>query len=179
MSPPTGLPFHSEASADIGAGIDPVFAYLDDPRHLAEHMETSSAMMAGSSMRIEVDEHGGRGIGSHIRMTGRVMGLPLSVDETVVTYEPPRCKAWATVGEPRLLVLGGYCMGVDLRPQVGATRLRIWIDYAWPAGGLPRLLGRLLGATYARWCIEQMLRSCRDRFPAHRGGHGETPLTFP
>jgi hypothetical protein len=164
MSPNPRFPLHQEASADIGADIDQVFAYVDDPRHLAGHMETSSPMMAGSSMQIEVDERGGRGMGAHIRMTGRALGFPLSLDEAVVVYEPPRHKAWETLGEPRLLILGGYRMGVDLQPLTGMTRLRVWIDYAWPAGGVPRLLGRLLAASYARWCTKQMLRSCRDRF---------------
>jgi len=166
MTPSPRFPLHQEASADIGADIDQVFAYLDEPRNLAGHMESSSPMMAGSSMHIEVDERGGRGLGAHIRMSGRVLGVPLSLDEAVVAYQPPRHKAWETLGEPRLLVLGGYRMGVDLQPLTGMTRLRVWIDYAWPAGGVGRLLGRLLGASYARWCTKQMLRSCRDRFEA-------------
>jgi hypothetical protein len=164
MTPSQPFQFHREAAGDVAAGIGEVFDYLDDPRHLAEHMESSSPMMAGSSMRIDVDGQGGRRVGSQIRMTGRVLGLSLAVEEAITEYAPPRRKVWQTFGEPRLLVIAGYRMGVDLRPGLQATHLCVWIDYDLPRTGVQRWLGLLLGAMYARWCTEQMLRSCQKRF---------------
>lgn len=98
-------------------------------------------------------------------MTGRVLGLRLSVDEVVTQYEPPVRKSWQTVGEPRLLVIGGYAMGVELRPVPRGCDVRVWIDYGLPGGALRAVPGRLLGHWYARWCVDQMLRACQQRFP--------------
>lgn len=152
------FPLHEEASADVAATASQVFAQLDDHRNLSGHMEASSPMMAGSSMRIETDAQGGRAVGSHIRLAGRVLGMTLSVDEAVTEHDPPRRKAWQTLGEPRLLVIGGYRMGFDVLPLVQGSRVRLWIDYALPQHGVGRWLGRLLGGVYARWCTRQMLR---------------------
>src|SRR5205085_2984734 len=94
----TTFAFHHESSGEVAAGADALFAYLDDPRHLVEHMETSSTMMAGSAMRVDVDAQGGRSIGSQIRMSGRMCGLTLSLEEAITEREPPRHKAWQTFG---------------------------------------------------------------------------------
>jgi hypothetical protein len=34
----TAFPYHQESHGDVTASIDAVFAYLDDPRHIAAHM---------------------------------------------------------------------------------------------------------------------------------------------
>jgi len=162
----TTFAHHEEAAADVGAAPTQVFAFLDDHRRVSAHMESSSLMMAGSSMRVETDERRGQAVGSHIRLAGRVLGLRLSLDEVVTDYEPPSRRAWQKVGEPRLLVIGGYRMGFDVREARGGGRVRIWIDYDLPPRGIARWLGRLLGRVYAKWCTGQMLRGCRERFAA-------------
>lgn len=162
----TPFAHHAEAAADVGAAPPEVFAFLDDHRRLSAHMESSSLMMAGSSLRVETDDRHGQAVGSHIRLAGRVLGLRLSLDEVVTDYEPPWRKAWQTVGEPRLLVIGSYRMGFDVRGTSGRGHVRIWIDYDLPPRGVARWLGRLLGRAYARWCTEQMLRGCRQAFGA-------------
>jgi hypothetical protein len=98
-------------------------------------------------------------------MAGRVLGMPLRVDEVVTQYQPPLHRAWRTVGEPQLLVIGGYDMGADLWPTEGGCGMRVWIDYALPPGAARAALGRLLGPLYARWCVNQMLLACQRRFP--------------
>ena len=160
----TTFPLHHESQGDVAAGIDEVFAYLDDPRHIAEHMENSSAMMAGSAMRIDVDARAGRTIGSQIRMSGRMCGLSLSLEEAITEREVPRHKAWQTFGTPRLIVIGHYRMGFDLAPAGAATQLCVWIDYELPSSGLPHWLARPLARFYARWCTEQMVRTAQQRF---------------
>jgi hypothetical protein len=113
--------------------------------------------MAGASMRIESDARNGRAIGSRIRLSGRVLGVALVIEEVVTDYEPPRRKAWQTLCEPRLLVIGPYCMGFDVQPHAGGSHVTMWIDFALPRRGVARWLGRLLGCFYARWCTTQML----------------------
>jgi hypothetical protein len=156
--------YHEETRAEVNAPPVQVFAFLDNHQNLSAHMEKSSLMMAGSSMRIETDEHRGQEVGSHIRLSGRVLGFPLSLDEVVTEHEPPRRKAWQTVGEPRLLVIGGYRMGFDVDAAGRGSGVRMWIDYELPRSAAGRWLGRLFGRAYASWCTDQMLRGCRQRF---------------
>ena len=65
-------------------------------------------------------------------------------------------KAWETVAEPRLLVVGHYRMGFEVQPASGGSRVRVFIDYALPEAGLPRLLGILFANWYADWCTRMM-----------------------
>lgn len=157
----SGYPFHFEASADVPGSPRSVFDALDDHRRLAAHMESNSLMMAGARMAIQVDEGRGQAVGSRIGMTGRVLGMSLRVDEVVTAYEPPWRKVWQTIDEPRLLVIGRYRMGFGVEPLGKGSRVRIWIDYRLPAGGLARWLGAAVGRLYARWCTQQMLLGIR------------------
>jgi hypothetical protein len=88
----------------------------------------------------------------------------LSVDEVVASREPPVGKSWETIGEPRLWVIGRYRMGFELSPKPAGTTLRVFIEYLRPASGLPRLLGRFFGGTYARWCTRQMVTDAQKHF---------------
>ncbi len=113
--------------------------------------------MAWATMNLTVDAGAGRRTGSHIVLRGRVLGIPLYVDEVVTISEPPRRKAWETVGAPQLLVIGSYRMGYELGPDPAGSRLRVFIDYDLPKRGASRLLGRLFGRSYARWCTRRMV----------------------
>lgn len=157
--------FHDQAAGEVSATAETAFAFLDDHRRLSSHME-SSPMMLGSSMRIEIDRLRGQAVGSMIRLHGRVLGMRLALEQAVTEYEPPRRKAWQTLGEPRLLVIGGYRMGFDVEPAGARCRVRIWIDYDLPRAGVGRWLGLLLGRVYARWCTRQMLHDCQAAFRA-------------
>lgn len=155
-------PFHEEATVEVNASSADVFAILDDHRSLSSHMESSSLVLAGSAMHIELDRDQGKAVGSRIRLSGRVFGVRLLVDEEVCEYEPPRRKVWETTGEPRLLVIGRYRMGFSLSPVEAGSSVRIWIDYELPMHGIARWLGRLAGSFYARWCTRQMLLAVRS-----------------
>ena len=150
----TPLPRHHEESVLVLGTPEQVFAFVDDHARFSAHMGQSSWMMAGSRMRTEVDDGHGQRVGSHIRMTGSVLGLPLALDEVVTEREPPHRKAWRTVGTPRLLVIGEYQMGVEIEAQGEGSRLRVFIDYALPARNA--WFGWLFGGTYAKWCVAQM-----------------------
>jgi hypothetical protein len=165
-SPGVHAPFqlHREALADIAADPAAVFAVLDDHRRLSAHMEKSSLMMAGATMKTELDSLRGQAVGSVIRMKGVILGVSLHVEEVVAHHEPPFRKTWETRGEPRLLVIGRYRMGFELSPAATGTRLRVWIDYGLPTGWAGRLLGTLLAGVYADWCVTRMARDATKFF---------------
>lgn len=150
-------PFHTEAQGDIAAQPQELFLHLDDPLRLSSHMQKKSMAMMGSSMRVETDERGGRALGSVIRMGGRVLGLPLGLEEVVVQRDPPFAKAWETVGQPQLVVIGAYRMGFTIEARDAGSRLRVFIDYSLPQRRMGRWMGRLFGATYAHWCCQRMV----------------------
>lgn len=147
---------HDEITVRLAAEADRVFAHLDDPARLGEHMTEPSMMMLGGRMAYERDTGGGREVGSHIRMTGSFLGMTLSVDEVITERVPPVRKAWETVGRQRLIVIDSYRMGFDITPEDGACRLRVFIDYRLSGSLAGRLLGRVLASGYARWCIRRM-----------------------
>lgn len=156
-------PRRGEASAVIGASPEAVFAHLDDPVRLGEHMSRSSMMMGGGRMAYELDPTGGKAVGSHIKMRGRAFGLDLFVEEAVTARDPPRRKEWRTLGEPRLLVIGAYRMGFEITPQEGGSRLRVWIDHQPPKRG-PGRLAPVLGGLYARWCVRRIAADTASSF---------------
>lgn len=158
------LPLHSETSVVLNAPADAVFSHLDDHKHLSAHMSQSSWMMAGSRMAMELDGSKGRTVGARIRLSGRALGIPLSVEEMVTEWNPPLRKVWETTGTPRLLVIGRYRMGYEITPQGDSSLLQVFIDYALPGTRPGRWLGRLLGNFYARWCTRRMAEDAARYF---------------
>jgi hypothetical protein len=149
-------PLHHSSEVDVDADAPSLFAILDGHRRLAAHMEKPSLMMAGATMRVETDALKGRAVGSLIRVTGRVLGLNLVVEEMVTERVPPLRKTWETRGEPRLLVIGSYRMGFTITPQGNRSRLVVFIDYQLPPRGFTHALALLFGRTYAAWCTRRM-----------------------
>ena len=164
------MSLHHETIGIVNVPPAQLFDHLDDPRRLSTHMNQSSAMMLGSRMDTELDAAAGRAVGSNIRMTGRLLGIPLFLEEVVTEHVPPKRKAWQTIGTPQLLVLSEYTMGYEIAPEGAASRLRVFIDYGLPARGLSRWLGRLFGRFYARWCTQRMVQDAVAYFnqPASR-----------
>lgn len=158
------LPYHYESSATIRSPVSQVFAYIDDHTRLSSHMSESSWMMGGGRMEVELDEGRGKKIGSRIRLSGRVFGAELSVEEVVTEHNPPHSKVWETTGSPRLLVIGSYRMGFELSPQKNGSMFRVFIDYALPERAPARWLGRLFGRYYAQWCTQQMVDDAVKHF---------------
>jgi hypothetical protein len=115
---------HFDESAFVAAPADSVFAYADDPARLSAHMRESSWMMGGGRMQTQLDAGRGQAVGSRIRLSGKVFGLELSVEEIVTERIPPKQKVWETTGSPRLLVIGHYRMGFEIEPQKNGSLLR-------------------------------------------------------
>jgi hypothetical protein len=61
-------------------------------------------------------------VGSHILLQGRVLGIPICLDEVIVERVLDLHKAWKTVGEPRLLLIGAYRMGGSISGHATAPR---------------------------------------------------------
>lgn len=158
------LPLHCESKGLVQAPIDQVFAHIDDHARLSSHMSERSWRTGGGRMETEIDSGRGQKVGSRIRLSGRVFGVGLSVEEIVAERNPPRRKVWETTGTPKLLVIGRYQMGFELAPQGKGSMLRVFIDYALPERGLARWLGRLFGRYYARWCTQQMVDDAVKHF---------------
>ncbi len=146
-------------SATINAPADRVFAYVDDIHNLARHMsERGSMPMMGSKLNLEIVTPEPTGIGATYRYSGRVMGLIIDLSETVTRYVPGREKTWRTIGETRLLIIDNYEMRVLVDPMSDArSKLTITIDYTLPRSVLWRAIGRMLAASYARWCLNSMI----------------------
>ena len=158
------LPLRFESNGLVQAPMDQVFAHIDDFTRLSSHMGEPSWRMGGGRMETQIDAGRGQKVGSRIRLSGRVFGVELSVEEIVVERDPPRRKVWETTGAPKLLVVGHYRMGFELSAQGNASMLRVFIDYALPESAPARWLGRLFGRFYARWCTQQMVGDAVKHF---------------
>jgi hypothetical protein len=161
---------HYEVSVVVPAAPEVVFSDIDAPERLSSHMTRRSWMMAGSRMDIIADQDGGRKVGSRVRLEGSLLGIRLAADVRVIERAVPSAKVWQTEGEPRLLVIGRYRMGFAILSLASGSSLRIFIDYSVPERGLPRVLGRMFGAMYARWCIDQMIGDAKLRWSRPPGG---------
>lgn len=160
-----GFSHSDQAVADLRVSAQILFDHLDDQARLGAHMGERSMMMMGGRMTYEFDDAQGRAVGSVIKMGGSFLGYPLSVEEVVVTREPPQRKVWETRGQPRILIIGGYRMGFEITPGgSGVSHLRVFIDYDLPASLFGRLAGRLLAPMYARWCVRRMVTDAARRF---------------
>ena len=160
------LPLRFESNGLVQAPIDQVFAHIDDHARLSSHMGEPSWRMGGGRMETQIDAGRGQKVGSRIRLSGRVFGVELSVEEIVVERDPPRRKVWETTGAPKLLVIGLYRMGFELSAQGNGSMLRVFIEYALPERAPARWLGRLFGRYYARWCTRQMVDDAVHHFEA-------------
>ena len=149
-------PFHHRSEVDVDIAPPVLFAHLDDHRRLARHMEKPSLMMAGATMQVATDALRGQAVGSVMRVTGRVLGIELLVEEMVTERVPPLRKSWETRGEPQLLVMGSYRMGFTIAPREGFSRLVVFIDYELPSRGISRGLALVFGHAYAAWCTRRM-----------------------
>ena len=71
---------HYDDSVLIPAAPVEVFGFIDDHARLSSHMNKSSWMMGGGRMNTSIDAGRGQETGSHIRMSGKVFGITLSLD---------------------------------------------------------------------------------------------------
>lgn len=159
---------HYEESAFIAAPPERVFNFADDHGRLSAHMTRPSWMMGGGRVTVSTNSGGEKRAGSRIKLEGTAFGMRVSVEETVTLYDPPRRKEWETVGEPKLIVIGRYRMGLTASAADEGTKLTVFIDYELPKGPLAQIMGKLLGNAYARWCVRQILKDGRKYFDTNK-----------
>lgn len=165
-------PYVQETRVEIHAPAHDVFDFVDDHSRLSSHMSQRSWMMGGGAMALETDAGHAKVVGSRLKLHGTVFGLRLSVDEVVTERVPPFRKTWDTIGEPALLVIGPYRMGVEVDDRGSSSRLRVWIEYSLPSGLPSRWLGFLFGRLYAGWCTRRMANDTLRHFEAAGRGRG-------
>lgn len=154
---------HYENSTSVPTSANELFDYIDDHKLFSSHMNKLSWMMGGGGrMDVSIDEGRGQKVGSHIRMSGRAFGIGLYLDEVVTRYEPPYLKTWKTVGTPKLLIIGHYQKGIEIKPQDNNSHLHVSIDYDLPKKNT--WLGKLFSTAYAKWCVQQMIKGVSENF---------------
>jgi hypothetical protein len=158
------FPLRVQRSVTLRAAPDMVFAFLDVHENITGHMDRPTWAMLGGYMRTTLDAFAGKQIGSVIEVSGKVLGMSISLVEEVVRRVPPLSKQWQTVGVPQLLVIGGYRMGFDVEPVSEGCRVTVFIDYELPRAQPQALLGRLLGPAYARWCVNRVIDTVTHSF---------------
>lgn len=153
---------HYEDKVEILASARELFSFIDDHTKLSSHMNKSSLMMGGGSMKTMIDEGNGQKVGSHIRMSGNVLGIEIFLDEVITHREPPFLKIWETVGVPKLIIIGHYRMTAKIEEKEKKSILSVSIDYNLPTKNV--WLGKLFGNYYAKWCVKQMIKTPQDNF---------------
>ena len=170
----SSYPYRHETVVFVHAPVRDVFDFLDDHSRLSAHMTRRSWMMGGGSMAIETDSARARAVGSKLKLHGTVFGIRLSVEDVVTERTPPFRKVWETIGEPALLVIGSYRMGIELDDRGASASLRVSIEYALPRGRPARWFGFLFGRQYAGWCTRRMANDAFRHFEATGGGRDGT-----
>lgn len=150
---------HYQEVVDVVASPKEIFDYVDNHLNFSSHMNKSSMMMGGGKMKTELDADQGKVVGSHIKMSGNVLGINLFLDEVITQHIPPYRKVWETVGTPNLLVIGTYELGFEIAKENDKSEFKVFINYNLPEDGLFKLLGFLFGGIYAKWCVHQMIQS--------------------
>ena len=162
---------HYDEGSLIHASADEVFQFVDTPENLAGHMEKPTWKMLWGWMRNTTDDKGAHEVGSVIRLDGSLLGTKLSLIEKVTEREAPYYKAWQTFDKINLVVIGHYTMGFKITPQSSDSNLNVFIDYELPRSRRTHWLGHLLGDTYAKWCVREMLHAAEARFQSSGGTH--------
>jgi uncharacterized protein YndB with AHSA1/START domain len=100
----------------IAAPPEAIFAFLVDPR---KHREIDGS----GTVRDAKGEPQTLGLGSTFGMSMK-MGLPYSMESTVIEYEENRRIAWQTHGPTRIgKLVGGRIWRYELEPVEGGTRV--------------------------------------------------------
>ena len=156
---------HYESSGVVAAGPEVVFDLIDDHRTFYAHV-LKLARLLGGRMTLEMDDGGGKAVGSRIRLFGRFLGRSLSLEEVITRRDAPHDKTWQTVGLPNFLVLGEYRFRMHVEPDGRSARLTIAMDYDSPAGA--GWLKRRVSDFYARLCAAEMVKSAQRRLGQSR-----------
>ena len=161
------LPLRYESSGFVQSPIDQVFAHLDDHTRLSSHMSERSWRTGGGRMETEIDEGRGQTVGSRIRLSGRVLGVELSVEEIVVRARsaPPQGLGnhWRTEAScDRSLPNGLRAVGPEGTVRCSASSSNTRCRSADPPVGLDACsAGTTQGGVPSRWSTTPSITSRR------------------
>lgn len=152
---------HYEESIFIPAPARNVFDYVDDHSRYYSHV-IKFARLLGGHMDLQMDESHGQSVGSHIRLSGKVFGRSLSLEEVITKREVPYIKTWETVGTPKFLIVGKYQYTVRVESKDHGSFLNISFDFSPPKkSGWFRLF---LSNIYSKMCAGEMVKMTRNYF---------------
>lgn len=154
----------AEATADVGAPADVVYAIL------ADYDEGHPAVLPPEHFTGLEVERGGRGAGTVIRFGVRAMGRVRESRAEISEPEPGRLLRETALDDPRGLVTE------FLVEPVGAARARVTISTAWTARGLGSILeGLLAPALLRRIYVAELARIDEVARRAAAGGRPSAP----
>jgi hypothetical protein len=148
-------------SIEIKAQPSEVFKHVDNINNTGTHMSKSNMPMMGGSLKTEILSKNEIGPGATYRMYGKVMGMDIDFTETVTKWIENQERVWETIGDPKLLIMGGYAMNFNVRPSNWGTRLTFGIKYSYPKSAFWKFIAFLLGDWYAKWCLKNMAKDVK------------------
>lgn len=148
-------------TAEILAPPQEVFAYLDNLNNVGMHMTSSSMAMLGGKLRLQPLSKSTAGKGASYRWTGRVLGMPIDITETVTEWIENREKTWETVGKQKMIVMSSYRMHLILTPVKEGTHVFFEIEYQLPKSPFAWIAGKLLARRYADWCLRRATQDAK------------------
>ena len=134
-----------------------VFAQMDDFSKTGMHMTESSMMMMGSKLKLEQLSTNAIGVGASYRWYGKMMGMIMDFSETVTKWQPPKLKAWETVGEAKIIIMSWYRMWFEIMPAENGTIAKLSISYLPPKQWYYKILSFFFARLYCNWCLNNML----------------------
>ena len=137
---------------------------MDDLSKTGMHMSQSSMMMMGSKLTLEQLEGPSKGVGATFHWTGKVMGMPIDITETVTKWIENKEKVWETIGSPKIIILGWYRMSLKTEPAKEGTLASLQIEYTQPNGWFYKILSFFFAGWYSRWCLNNMLNDTKKEF---------------
>ena len=134
-----------EREIELGAPPEAVYDVVMDPRRLGDWVTVHRGLRDAPE--------GALRLGSQLRQSLSLVGLPLEVDWTVVTAERPSRVKW----EGRGPALSRASISYELLPTSAGSRFRYTNEFELPGGPL----GRIAGAAFAgsRVPVREMDRS--------------------
>lgn len=145
----------------VRASPEKVFTFMDDLSKTGIHMSQSSMMMMGSKLTLEQLEGPSKGVGATFHWSGKVMGMPIDITETVTKWIENKEKVWETIGSPKIIILGWYRMSLKTENVGESTLASLQIEYTKPNGWFYKILSFFFAGWYSRWCLNNMLTDTR------------------
>lgn len=156
---------HYQESLFIPASVEDVFDYADEHANYYSHV-IKFARLLGGRMNLEMDEGRGKSVGSRIRVSGKILGKSLSLEEVITSRQAPFGKAWESVGNPAFLIVGQYRYEIQIKRQASGSMLSVVFDSNPPeASGWLR---QWFSQVYSKACAREMAKSTRNYFKKHR-----------